>query len=83
MSSQVRKPITIVADEFLHNVVGLINASGLPYFIVESILNDCIKDVHTASLQQLNMDKEEFLKMTKEAEIKTQYEKASNHTDAD
>lgn len=75
MSSQVRKPITIVADEFLHNVVGLINDSGLPYFIVESILKDCIKEVHSASQQQLKMDKEEFLKKTKEAEMKAQSEK--------
>lgn len=71
MSIQAKKPITVAADDFMHDIVNLINNSGLPYFIIESILKDCIKEVHIASQQQLQMDKDQFMAMSKETAADT------------
>ena len=60
MDDIVKKPITIIADDFLNNIVDLINNSGLPYFIIESILKDCVDKVHMASQQQLKLDKKHY-----------------------
>lgn len=69
MSKQINKPITILADEFLHDIVNMINDSDLPYFIIENILKDCVKEVHMASQQQLKMDREQFLSFTNDTEL--------------
>ena len=53
----MNKPITILADEFKTNLVNLINNSKLPFFIIESIMKDCINEIHVASQRQLEMDK--------------------------
>lgn len=60
MNETIKKPITIIADDFLNNIVDLINNSGLPYFIIESILKDCVDKVHMASQQQLKLDKKHY-----------------------
>ena len=66
----MNKPITILADEFKSKQIALINNSKLPYFIIESILKDCIQEVHIASQQQLKIDRDkynnELLKLTLE-----------------
>ena len=54
------KPITIARDEFIQNAVDLCNNSGLPFFVIEDVLTDLLKDIHTASLQQLEADKKRY-----------------------
>ena len=56
----MNKPITILADEFKSKQIALINNSKLPYFIIESILKDCIQEVHIASQQQLKIDRDKY-----------------------
>lgn len=58
----MNKPITILADEYKNKQVDLINNSGLPFFIVESILRDCLREVQIASQRQLEMDKKKYNK---------------------
>lgn len=62
------KPITLVRDEFIKNMVDLCNESGLPFFIIEDVLKNLIQEIHAASLQQLDEDKKRYeAQKTKEA----------------
>lgn len=51
------KPATLLKEDFVQGLVDLCNNSGLPLFIVESILKDFIQDVHVASQKQLETDR--------------------------
>lgn len=54
------KPITILRDEFIQNVVNLCNESGLPFFVIEDVLSDILKEIHGASIKQLEEDKKRY-----------------------
>lgn len=54
------KPITLIREEFIENIVNLCNDSGLPFFIVEDVLKGLIQDTHVASQQQLEADKKRY-----------------------
>lgn len=58
----MNKPITMLADEFKSKQVDLINNSKLPFFIVEGIMRDCLREVQIAAQRQLEMDKEKYIK---------------------
>lgn len=74
----MNKPITILAEEFKNKQVNLINNSKLPFFIVESILKDCLREVQIASQKQLEMDKIKYDKELLEAQLD-----AKNNSDED
>ena len=63
----VNKPITLLREDFVGNLTELCNNSGLPFFVIESILKDFIQEVHIASKKQYESDKvrynEELLKL--------------------
>lgn len=59
-SNMIQKPITIVREEFLQNLSNLINNSNLPYFVIENILKDCIRETSIASQKQLEIDKSRY-----------------------
>lgn len=56
----MNKPITILVEEFKSKQIDLINNSDLPFFAVESVLKDCLNEVHIASIRQLEMDKSKY-----------------------
>jgi hypothetical protein len=58
------KPITLVRDEFIKNIVELCNNSGLPFFVIEDVLKNLIQEIHGASLQQLEEDKKRYEEQT-------------------
>lgn len=58
----MNKPVTIIVDELKKNIVSDINNAKLPFFIVEYILKDLVQEIHVASLQQLESDKEKYIK---------------------
>lgn len=62
------KPITIVRDEFIKNMVNLCNDSGLPFFIIEDVLKSLMQEIHSASLQQLEEDKQHYEASLKQVE---------------
>ena len=62
------KPITIVRDEFIKNMVNLCNDSGLPFFIIEDVLKSLMQEIHSASLQQLEEDKQRYEASLKQVE---------------
>lgn len=54
------KPITIVRQEFLDNLVLLCNNSGLPFFCIEDALKDFMQKIHLAAIQQYEKDKQDY-----------------------
>lgn len=46
----IQKPVTVARQDFIDGIVGLINTSGLPAFIITDIL----KDVQTEMVRQAN-----------------------------
>lgn len=65
------KPITVARNEFIGNLLNLINESGLPPFIVEPILKEVYFETQEASKKQLEYDMamyEKELSLSKESE---------------
>lgn len=54
------KPMTLMRDEFITNVISLCNNSGLPFFVVEDVLKDLIQKVHMAAQKQLEEDAKRY-----------------------
>ena len=64
----MNKPITLVREEFKQSLVNTINNSGLPAFIIEPILVECLTEVRVVMQKQYESDKykyEQFLKSEK------------------
>ena len=71
----ITKPITLVREDFANQIVDLCNNSGLPYFCIESILKDVIREVYQASIKQYESDKiryENELKGKRESEAESE-----------
>lgn len=56
----MEKPITIVREEFIKSLAELINKSGLRAFIIRPILEDFLREVSRAEMEQLRSDKEKY-----------------------
>lgn len=52
----MNKPMSIVRQEFIESLTGLINESGLPAFVLEPILRDFHSDVKLLAQRQLESD---------------------------
>ena len=68
MNNNIIKPITLLREEFIENLVNLCNNSGLPFFAVEDILQGMITNVHTAAQQQLTQDQKLYEEQLKKHE---------------
>lgn len=70
----MNKPFSMLCEEFKQNVVNLINGSGLPPFVVESILKNHLNEVSSVAKNQYQIDKMEYekllLEMNDKEEIK-------------
>lgn len=75
----MQKPLVVARQEFLNDVVTLINKygqQGLPMFVVSDILTDVNKEVQTKAQEQYNNAKAQYEaalaeEETKETESKT------------
>lgn len=56
------KPSTIVYEEFKQNLANLINNSGLPAFIIESVLRDYLTETQIMAQRQYMADKAAYEK---------------------
>lgn len=56
-NKNITKPLTLLREEFVMNMAELCNNSGLPFFVVESVLKDFIQEVNIASKRQFEADK--------------------------
>ncbi len=62
------KPITIIREDFIKDLIDLCNNSGLPLFAIEDVLRSVTADVHNASVHQLEEDKKRYEEQQKAAE---------------
>ena len=58
----MNKPSTIVYEEFKRGLATLINNSGLPAFIIESVLQNFLNEAMILSQRQYEFDKIEYEK---------------------
>lgn len=70
--NEIIKPVTLIREDFIKDLVDLTNNSALPLFVVESILKDFLSEIHQGAQQQLMADRERY-----NAQIKTQNEAVS------
>lgn len=74
----MNKPFSMMCEEFKQNVVSLINSSGLPPFVIESILKNHLNEVSNIAKNQYQIDKAEYEKilfeMNKEKEVELKEE---------
>lgn len=56
----IEKPTTIAREEFITNLVNLINESGLPAFVMEPILHNMLNEVQAIMNEQYEKDLEQY-----------------------
>ena len=61
MEKELTKPMSVARADFIQDLTGLINRSGLPLFVVEPILKDFYRDVSVLTKQQADRDREQYL----------------------
>lgn len=54
------KPITLVYEDFKSDIAELINNSGLPPFVLESVVKDFLAEIHDVAERQYEYDKEQY-----------------------
>ena len=57
------KPITLLRDEFIKDIVNLCNNCNLPFFVIEDVLKNITQEIHLAAKQQLEDDKKKYEQM--------------------
>lgn len=62
-SNKIEKPITLLRNDFVTNIVDLCNNSGLPFFVVEDVLKGLIREVHDAAQHQLSEDTKRYTEL--------------------
>jgi hypothetical protein len=58
----MEKPLSIKREEFVQNLVALINNSGLPVFVAADILSQIASDANQLAREQLAKDKAAWAK---------------------
>ena len=56
----MNKPIMVSRQEFIENLVALINQSNLPLIVIEPILQGVLSDVNKGIQQQYEKDKADY-----------------------
>lgn len=62
------KPITMVIDELKEDLVGAINKSHLPMWVVSTIMADMLREVNNLATQQSVEERKAYEESLKEAE---------------
>lgn len=62
----MNKPITLKYEEFKQNLANIINNSGLPPFMVESILQSYLYETKMVVNKQYQLDNEQYEKYLSE-----------------
>lgn len=72
MNEKVIKPMSVVRQEFIEQLVNDVNNCGLPLFVIEPILQDMLNAVRTSAQQQYETEKAQYeqqLKKQNEATV--------------
>ena len=67
----MNKPLSLIYEDFKQELADLINNSGLPAFIIESVLQNYLIETRTIVKKQYQVDKTQYEKsLLKECEEK-------------
>lgn len=59
--NEVNKPVSLIRDELVSNIVSAMNESKLSYFILDYILKDIWTEVHNGAIRQAQAEKNAYL----------------------
>lgn len=65
MNETIKKPMSVMRQEFTGQIIGAINNCKLPLFVIEYILQDVLDTVQSASKQQCEMEAMQYEEMLK------------------
>lgn len=68
--NEITKPLSIVRQEFIEQLVNDVNNCQLPLFVIEPILQDLLSMVKTAAQKQYEADKAQYEEQLKKQENK-------------
>jgi hypothetical protein len=68
MERNLEKPITVIRQEFIEGLADYINNSGLPLFMLETILKDVYMEIRDMSQKQYEFEKKQYEDALKKAE---------------
>lgn len=60
MNQMPKKPSSVAREDFINNMVEIINSSELPAFVMEPIMKDLYLEVQAAMKSQYERDKEQY-----------------------
>lgn len=72
------KPFSILYEEFRMNIASLINNSGLPPAVIESVLQNYLSEINSIAKAQYKTDKSQYEKFLFEDENETKDEIKKN-----
>lgn len=58
--NEVKKPLVMLQNEFMCNMVQLINSSGLPAFILEPLINNVYNEIKMSAQQEYLNSKQSY-----------------------
>ena len=59
----MNKPFSIIYEDFRQGVTNLINNSGLPPFVIESVLKNYLNEISSIAKNQYQVDKMQYEKL--------------------
>ena len=65
-NNTINKPMSMVREELIQTITEGINNSGLPLFVIESILKEILMEVTIVSKQQMEAERAQYEEMLKE-----------------
>ena len=57
---KVNKPIMVARQEFIENLIGLVNNSGRPAFVMQPIVKDIANELANSVNQQFLAEKQQY-----------------------
>ena len=69
MNKTIVKPVSVVRQEFIEQLIDDVNNCQLPMFVVEPILEDLLKMVRTAAQEQYKTEKAQYEAQLKEQKV--------------
>jgi hypothetical protein len=76
MNETIRKPLSVIRQEFIERLVEDVNNCPLPLFVIEPILQDVLNTVKAAAQQQYETEKKQY-----EQQLQAQTETSSNNVE--
>lgn len=60
MENKVSKPLSVARRDFMDSMIELVNESGLPPFVLESVVKDIYNEIRILSQRQLEADLKQY-----------------------